>query len=132
MGLRLGCGQPHRTTPHPGCPQRHRRRHLAAPGDPAGTEHRHRVNRVDDLRDQDHGADLTGVAAGFGALGDDQVDARVDVARRVLHFAGERPYPAPGRLDLIDHETRRRAQRVDEQCRFVGERDVQLGADLLG
>ena len=67
------------TDPHhtPCGAERHRRGHLTAAADAAGAEHRDVADRVDDLGDEHHRADLTGVPAGLGALGDDDVDAGV-------------------------------------------------------
>ena len=49
-----------------------------------------RRDRVDDLGDEHHRRDLAGVAAGLGALGDDDVDALLDLLARLLGAADER------------------------------------------
>ena len=90
MGLGLVGRQPHRSAPHALRAERHRRRHLAAAADAAGAEHRDVADGVDDLGDQHHRADLAGVPAGLAALGDDHVDAGVDVALGVLGGARQR------------------------------------------
>ena len=64
--------EPHHT---PFGAQRQRGGDLAAPGDATRGQHRHRGHRVDDLGNQHHRRNLAGVTTGFGALGDDQVDA---------------------------------------------------------
>ena len=73
----------------PWAPERHGRRHLAAPGDAAGGQHRAGRHGVDDLGDEHHGGDLAGVAAGLVALGHDDVDAGGHVALGVLALAGQ-------------------------------------------
>src|SRR5439155_25804504 len=75
VGLGFGGGEPHRPRPHALGAQRHRRRHLAAPGDAPGGQYRQGRHGVDDLGDEHHGGDLAGVAAGLVALGHDDVDA---------------------------------------------------------
>jgi len=69
------------------------RGHHAAPIDDAARGNDRDLHRVDDLRDQGHGGNRAGVAAGFGSLGDDEVDTaghRVDgVANLAAHAADE-------------------------------------------
>ena len=58
--------------------------------DAARREHRRRRDLLDHLRPQHDRADLAGVAAGLGALRDDDVDTDVDVLLRVTRAARER------------------------------------------
>ena len=95
VGLGLLGGEPHRSAPHALRAERHGRRHLAAAADAAGAEHRDGGDRVDDLGDEHHRADLAGVAAGLGALGDDEVDPGLHVALGVHRLAGQGADQAP-------------------------------------
>ena len=65
--------EPHHT---PSAPSAIAGGHLAAAGRCRRRRAPGRGHGVDDLGDQHHGGDLAGVAAGLGALGDDEVDAR--------------------------------------------------------
>ena len=132
MGLGLVGRQPHRSAPHALGAERHRRRHLPAATDAAGAEHRDVADGVDDLGDQHHRADLAGVPAGLAALGDDHVDAGVDVALGVLGGARQRADRAAFLLDAFDHVRRRRAEGVDEQHRFARQRDLELRVGAAG
>ena len=57
---------------------------------------------VHDLRRQHHAGDLAGVAAGLVALGDDDVDAVLDVRQRVLRGSGQRRDLHAGLVGLVD------------------------------
>src|SRR5439155_1393 len=85
-------------------------------------------DRVHHVGDEDHGPDLAGVAARLRALGDDDVDARLDVPERVLDAAAEGRDLDAARVHLIDHVPGRRAERVHEQPDRVRERDLDLRA----
>ena len=126
MGLGLVGGEPHRAAPHALGAERHRRRHLTAAADAAGTQHRNAADGIDDLGDQHHRPDLAGVAAGFAALGDDHVDTGVDVTLGVLGRTGEGADGAALLLDAVDHVRRGRAERVHHEHRSMGERDLEL------
>ena len=96
-----------RARPHALRAQRERGGDLASGADAARAEHRHvGADGVDDLRHEHHRRDLSGVAAGLVALGDDDVDAVGDVARRASPY---RPAPPPGglRVRLVDDVVRR-------------------------
>ena len=94
---------------------------------PPAAEHRDGRHGVDDLGDEHHRADLAGVAAGLGALGDDDVDAGLHVALGV--HAPCRPARARGtpRVGGLDHVLRRRAEGVGHERGPVGERDSMSG-----
>ena len=83
--------------------------------DAACAEHGCVADGVDDLRDQDHRADLTGVAPGLGALGDDEVDTGVDMSFGVLRLAGERSRLHSELVATVDHVLWGRAESVDDQ-----------------
>ena len=102
---------------------------LAAGADAAGTEHGYvGTDRVHDLGGQHHAGDLAGVAAGLVALGDDDVDAVLDVRQRVLGGAGQRGHLDAVLVRLLDDVDRRRAERVGDQHRAVLQRDVDVRA----
>ena len=132
VGLGLVGGEPHRTAPHALGAERHGGGHLPAAADAAGAEHGHRGDGVDDLGDEDHGADLAGVAAGLGALGDDDVDAGLDVALGVHGLAGEGADEPTLLLHPVDQELRGRAERVGHERGAVGEGDLELRARRVG
>jgi WS/DGAT/MGAT family acyltransferase len=72
-------------------------------------------------------ADLAGVAAALGALGDDDVDAGLLVLEGAGRRAAQRGDQAAGLVDLVDHVGGRRAERVGDQLHLrVLERDVDL------
>ena len=63
----------------------------SAASDAAGREHRDvGTDRVDHLRHEHHGGDLPRVAAGFGALRDDDVHAHRALRLRVLGLSAQR------------------------------------------
>ena len=65
--------------PHAVGTERERGGEAAPVEDAAGGDHGHAVaDRVDDLRDERHRRDLSGVPAGLGALRDDEVAAGLD------------------------------------------------------
>ena len=112
--------QPHRTAPHTVRPERHCRCHLAPPTDATGTEHGD-VDGVDDLGDQHHRADLAGVAAGLGTLGDDQVHPCCLMAFGVLRAPCERADQSALLFDSIDEELWWRPECVGDERSLVGE-----------
>ena len=83
-----------RATPDADGAQRERGRETAAIGDATGGDHRHRRDRIDHLRDERDRRDPARVAAGFGALRDDDVGADGGDALRVLHVADEARAPS--------------------------------------
>ena len=101
--------------------------------DPAGREHRHvGPDRVDDLGDEHHRRDVAAVAAGLGALGDDDVDALRDLPLRVLAAADERADEQPVLVRVVDDVRRRRPERVHEHLHArVRERHLDLARALL-
>ncbi len=131
MGLGLVGREPHRPAPHALRAERHRGSHLATAADAPGAEDRD-VDRVDDLGDQHHRTDLAGVAAGLGALGDDQVDARGLVALGVLRASRERTDQPAFLLHPVDQELRRRAECVGDEGGPVGQRDLELWSGRVG
>ena len=72
------------------------------------------------------------MTAGLVALGDDHVDARVDVALGVLRLAGQRADEPALLLDALDHVRRRWTERVDDERAAVGERDLEVRRRALG
>src|SRR2546429_7742101 len=88
---------------------------LAPAADPARREHRRGCDRVDDLGDENHRRDLTGVTAGLVTLGHDDVDAVVHVPLRVHGLAGERRDLDAMLVRLLDDVLRRRTERVRDQ-----------------
>ena len=115
MRLGLFGGEPHRTTPHACCAERHRCGHLASATDAASTEHWNRGNCIDDLGNKHHRANLTGVPTGFGTLGDDDVDTNVYVTLRMLRLTSQRADETAFFFDSLDHVRRRRPECVDNQ-----------------
>ena len=116
----------------PWAPSAMRRGHLAAAADAAGGEHRHvRADGVDHLGHQHHRGDLAAVAAGLGALGDDDVDA--DARPASARGARSRPAPptnTPGACACSIDVRGRRAERVDQQAyRLVRQRHLDLRPD---
>ena len=80
MRFRLVGGQPNRSAPHACGTECHCSRHLPASPDPPGAYHRHRGHGIDDLGDQHHGCNLTGVASRLVTLCDDQVHAGIHMS----------------------------------------------------
>ena len=151
----LGRGDEPRADPHAVGTEAQRGGEAAPVEDAAGGDDRHPVaDRVDDLRHERHRGDLPGVAAGFGALRDDDVaagfDRRDGVARpcRTCSRRARRgswhssttsagtPRPATNtrralvdeQLDLRRRGRRHRREEVDAE-RLVGQR--LRGADLV-
>jgi hypothetical protein len=56
------------------------------------------------------------VSAGLRALGDDDVDAGLLVAQRLLHTTTQRSHQAAALVDRLDDALGRRAERVGDQC----------------
>ena len=91
--LGLARHQPHRAGPRARGAERHHRGHLPAGDDAARGEHGYRTNRsacADHFRHEYQRRDFAAVTAGFGAFGDDDVDAGLHLADRVLLRADER------------------------------------------
>jgi hypothetical protein len=86
------------------------------------------VDGVDDLGDQHHRADLAGVSAGLGTLGDDDVDTGRLVALGVNRPPGECADQSTLFLDAVDQELRWWAEGVGDERRAVCECDLQLRA----
>src|SRR5581483_2894253 len=63
--------------------------------------------------------DVAGVTAALGALGDDDVDARVLVGAGLLRRAAQRGHQAARAVDLLDDVARRRAERVGDELHLV-------------
>src|SRR5205807_3820748 len=94
-----------------------------------GVRTRRGPGRLDDLGPQHERPHLAGVAAALGALGDDDVDARVAVAAGLLGRAAQSRQRAPAVLDLGDNVGRRRAQGVGDQAHaVVPQRHLDLGS----
>ena len=72
------------------------------------------------------------MAASFGALGDDDVDANVYVTLRVLRLASQRADEAAFFFDSLDHVRRWRPERVDNQRWSMRERDLEQRPRLVG
>ena len=100
-------GEPQRAGPHALGAHGQGRGHLAPDADAARGQHRQRRHRVDDLGPQHHAADLAGVAAALGALGDDEVDAGLLVAQGLV--APCRTARRPGARARGPARSRRRA-----------------------
>ena len=76
----------------PSAPERERCGQPSAVEQSAGSDHRNLpVDRVDHLRHEGHGGDLTGVPPGLGALRDDEVTSGRDRGDRVADLAAHRP-----------------------------------------
>ena len=94
-------------------------------------EHRDRRHRVDDLRDEDHRGDLAGVAAGLGALGDDDVGAGGRVAGGVDRRPAEGGDEDVFLMRALDQIGRWRSERRRDEADVVGEGDIEQGRDLV-
>ena len=84
------------------------------------------IKRVNDFRHSTIDADLAGVPARLVALGDDDVDAVVDVALGVLGAARQRGDRDTGLVRLVDDVLRRRAERVGDQLDRMLERHLDV------
>ncbi len=119
--------QPGRAHPDPGRAERERGRDLTPAADPARGQHRHPVaDRVDDLRDQHHAADLAGVPARLVALGDDDVDPARDLVTGVLRLPRQRRHQDAALVGACDDVGRGRAEGVGDQPGGVRERDLHV------
>ena len=99
----LGGGEERRTHPHALCAERERRRDLTSAADAAGRQHRGVAPKsVNHFRHQHHRRDLAGVTTGLVTLRDDDVDAIVDMALRVLGATGQRRHRYPRGVHLVD------------------------------
>ena len=99
---------------------------------PAGRDHRHPVaDRVDDLRHERERGDLAGVAAGLGALGDDDVAAGLDrgdgVADLAAHVDDEHVAAVAEVDDVTGH-----AETGDEHRAATVDDVVDLGRHVPG
>jgi len=94
--------------------------------DATRAEDGHRSDGVDDLGDEHHRADLARVAARLVPLGDDDVDAGLDVALGVHGLAREGADETALLLHPVDQELRGRPEGVGHEGRAVGEGDVEL------
>ena len=84
------------------------------------------VDRIDDIGHQHHGRHLAGVAAGLVALGDDDVDALLHVADRLLDPSDQGRDLHALLVSLVDGGFRRRTERRREQRDRMCERDLDL------
>ena len=126
MGFGFLGRQPHRAAPNALCAKRHGGCHLATAADATGAEHRRVADRFDDLGDQHHRRDLTGVSAGLVALGDNHVDACVHVPFGVLSLAGQRPGAHTLGAAALDHDLRWWTERVHHDRWFERQRDLEV------
>ena len=86
--------------------------------DAAGGHDRHPVaDGVDDLRDEGEGGDLAGVAAGLGALGDDDVAAGLDRRDGVAHLAAHAHDEDVAAVAEVDHVTGHAEAGDEHRCR---------------
>lgn len=99
---------------------------LLAAADAPGGQDGQRGDGLDDLRDQDHGGDVAGVAARLVALGDDDVDARLRVAAGVLGAAREGGDEDPVFVGAGDDVGGRGTEGVRQEFDGVVEGDVEL------
>ena len=91
------------------------------------------VDGLDDLGDQHHRRHLAAVAAGLGALRDDQIHARRDLFDGMLLGADERGDGDAALLARVDHVVRRHAQRVGDQLDRMAHRHLeQVMAGVAG
>ena len=125
LRLRLLGGQPYRPTPDALGPQRHRRRDLATAADAAGGEDGRRGHGVDHVGHEDHGPDLAGVAARFGALRHDQIDAGGLVALSVNDAPGEGGDSNARPTSPVDELGRGSAEGAGHEADPMGEGDVE-------
>ena len=87
-GARLGRRDEAGPDPHAVGAEREGGGETPAVEDAAGRDHGHAVaDGVDDLGHERHGRHRPGVAAGLGALGDDEIAAGLDRGDRVAHLA---------------------------------------------
>ena len=157
----VGLGRGDEAGAHPDAvgAQRERGGQAAAVDDPPGRHHGDALaHRVDDLRDQGEGRDLAGVPARLGALGDDDVAARLHRGDGVAHLAAHahdedvaavaevddvarhaeagdehRAAPVDDVVDLGGHVARRGGEEVDaEGLRGELAHLGDLVADLVG
>src|SRR4051794_39140123 len=72
-----------------------------------------------------HGRDLAAMAAGLGALRDQDIDTGRDLAQRMLLGTDERCNGHAMLAALVDHRLRRHAERICDQFDRVAERNVE-------
>src|SRR5215207_1934578 len=129
---RLGRGDETRADPRAVGTQRERRRQPPPVEEPAGGDDRHPVaDRVHHLGHERHRGHGAGVAAGFGALGDDDVAARLDGGGRVANLPAH-----------VDHEhvvvmaepddVARHAEAGHEHLRAFADHELDVRHHLLG
>lgn len=88
---------------------------LTAPGDATGCQYCCLAGAgFDHLGNQYHGGNLPGVAAGFGALGDDHFDACFQMARGMFGLTAHRTDHDVFLAQQSHHIGRRRAQCTDD------------------
>ena len=79
---------------------------------------------VNALRDQYQRGDFAGMATAFGPLGYDQVYPCTQRLFNVLRVADHIPYHHPASVKLVDRPARGHADGADEECRALGDDDV--------
>jgi hypothetical protein len=84
-----------------------------------------RLNRLDHLGHQHHGRDLAAMAAGLGALHDENIDAGRDLAERMLLGTDQCRHRHAVLLAHLDHRLRRHAQRIGDQPDRMPERRIE-------
>ena len=98
----------------------------------AGGDHRHPVaDRVDDLGHEGHRGDRAGVAAGLGALGDDEVAAALDGGDGVADLAAHAPDQHVVVVQQVDGVAGH-AEAGDEDPGAALDDVRDLGRDLAG
>ena len=103
-GLGLGRGDEAGADPDPVGAEAERGGEATAVGDAAGGHHGDPLaDGVDDLRDQGQGGDLAGVPPGLGALGHDDVAARLDGGDGVAHLAAHVDHDQVALVAEVDH-----------------------------
>ena len=101
---RLGRGDEARADPDAVGPERERGGQAPAVEDAAGGDDGDPVaDRVDDLRDERERGDLSGVAAGLGALGDHEVAPGLDGTDGVLDLAAHADHDEVVLVAEVDH-----------------------------
>ena len=131
-GAGLGRGDEAGADPHAVGAERERGGQAPPVEDAAGRDDRHLVaDRVDDLGDERHGRDLAGVAAGLGALGDDDVAAGLDRRDGVAHLAAHVDDEHVAAVAEVD-DVAGHAEPGDEHGGAAVDDVVDLGLHVLG
>ena len=141
---RFGCGDETGADPHAvGAEGQGRGKTSAVEQTACGDDGDLAADRVDDLRHQRDGGDSACVAAGFGALGDDEIDAAGDGAERMADLAAHAAHEDVLRVQQVD-DLARHAEAGDEDPRptvdhrldapldLAGQRSQQVDAERLG